>query len=1252
MENQSLRLGPYTDLSYIGKGSFVCVYRALDQFHRPVALRFVFRGGEEQLEQYIKTVAIDPAGGSLSEQHKASSDEIDQAESEVGVLRALSGKCSVVPQVYAAHFAPNWLLPDIPIIAMELVTEPEIKLYMDKALQKGRSPVIPEVYALEMARQTLEALDLLHKEGRHLFDAQMKNYRAAIPDDLVEFPTRPDGLSFHLLDWNGTLTLEQSKTGRHLASPQGFDVWMAFAFLFEMLTGASVVERREGLSAHRLMRLSGSHWEQISPGTRGLLRYVLAFERGRHAVDVGAICGWLAHRLKVWASQGIGLRDELEQVPYYLDFTEEAAWLARVFPNNPALAQQKEDLSKNRARLEEAARTMLQKQLHWATRYPQTLPEHVLTLDELRNKIIINTLRNDESQLQGNDLFPEIADALGRALSHISDKNWEALDEHNPLKPVCGASDAVRLICGNLGLESRVRVTWNNNPCLHDLVRNPYHISEWTLDEIAGAHQALEQIGLALQSLQWPADAQNSYSDRIACELLGQSWQPASEDERPAHIAQLTSLAQKVAAKENKLKTLQAQYDSLWPADRAPVDEFKEIVANCPDDFREHPIHFKNAQKIAAKLEAASVEQAAYFVQGVFNSLPWGPEREQFAEDYRPYRLASEILSMLQYSARDAQGEIRTRLQELRHSEQGTEYLLKQLNAPHIYGGHAAGSSVLGEGVFELIEQAVKDSGFQLGDLWGRWKSNYFAALKDRLQTIEDYSETRAALKKISEANQAGIPVDEILQELDTLHRIAGDLSQSQTGASRFSNTATAPSTREYANLNNALDTRDRADKILQRVITVESKLRDWKLGWLRCVKASAQEQLVENNKRLIDFDQRLRASHDSLDMMIGTMGELPPQFDEKLAALGGLQGALGEHLGGFKDQQGRLDEIGSQVSALQQFTEHVNSLVPKMSRHTNLSIGMAVAVLIATGALAIILAVSLNNLHGAVDDNTAALAAARTYTAQQMEGSIATVESLVAQHETEISQAFGEVSELHGTLDALQTPTDVPNTPEPTPTSPPTPTSTEEVTANPTPDTPEVAEVAAVPVPGVPDEVPELADEIDEARLSAPEMENEPVPPYIPLPDLTVRAEASDMAGRIKVTVELTNRAPIPLTEGELRLALVPSVTATTTVPWLTSDNCLNPETLSGLVYNGAFELSGITLAANSDSTTPCVITIELVGLNPDAEQFVILFTWVEFTESSRQVKFINLNIASGESAQQPVGVIEQSENIGGSGD
>jgi len=574
---QGLTLGAYTSLEYKGSGKFGKVYRAVDSRGAVRAVKIMWDSSPTELE---KTIRENKLVKQFDSQFAA------QFRQEAQILASLS-KFSrdklhgmYVPELYDQHLNTPGSLEYIVIDFVDAKDKPSLLDVIRGHAQEGFSPLIPETAALEMTLVFLQLLGHLHETGQHLLDAQFKNYcvELSIPDDPDEVYDR-----FVILDWNGTESFDKAREAGYIY-PQSFDIRAATAFLFEMLTGESVVQTRK-LSLESLSRYAGRHWQTISPGTRKLMAKYLNQEQGLFDVHVDAIIAEILDRLEMWrgGSDGIPSTEEaVKKAKVPADTLEDGAWFAERFEKDSKNRRRTEAFEALRAAgymgrgIYANARGFINAQdVNRALKeYNDNYIEYELSLEDLRWHLALRLLNGQIGTSEFHDLVSDIYASLTSypTKDYHRPETWDDYQKQLPPSDRWAAFPERDAFFGLLRDEAEIRRLWHrriiaDKQSLADLSSDLTVLSKVNADD--ARTDSLEVVrGFIKRYEQWRAKSPNPiYRLHTMYDLLGESWN--EHDATPPDVtAPLTAL-------QHEIEEVQTKYDRFAKT-RA---EFRQIGA-------------------------------------------------------------------------------------------------------------------------------------------------------------------------------------------------------------------------------------------------------------------------------------------------------------------------------------------------------------------------------------------------------------------------------------------------------------------------------------------------------------------------------------------------------------------------------------------------------------------------------------------------------------------------------------------------
>ena len=395
-----ITLGQYSLFYFLGAGKYGKVYAARCSLRGEelTVLKICWEGDDSSLDAFLRNPsAIAPHVNDAFLQQFAGEDSL---------LRALEGPSErqlgkrVIPRSYE-----RVTLRGLEIIEMEYIGEqlPNSTLPDWIAIQtinfnQDDQARIPEPIVLEIGRRFLTVLSILHSEqSLFLIDAQIDNLRVQRSTIDVnnlrrlELPKLLELLELRILDWNGTNPMEDSA----FPYPVAHDIWFVFSFMFEMLTGKSIPERRsvtiEFLSAQ-------PHWQHISPGTRALLQTVLSRPCGQVDLKDYEYLERLERRIRSWSQPRMTVA-EADKASF--EEIEDARWLAK-FSHSAEDEQRAGDLLQNmnskRSRLQNARDALNTDRIGTAVDlFKNEIPDAALSLDDLRWKLALIDITKNQN---------------------------------------------------------------------------------------------------------------------------------------------------------------------------------------------------------------------------------------------------------------------------------------------------------------------------------------------------------------------------------------------------------------------------------------------------------------------------------------------------------------------------------------------------------------------------------------------------------------------------------------------------------------------------------------------------------------------------------------------------------------------------------------------------------------------------------------------------------------------------------------
>ncbi len=557
-------LNGYKLEKYLGAGKYGTVYQASDPAGNLRAIKILWHGSPERLEQAIEQ----------NTPPSTSADHIKRFSQEIEILtdlskysrRSLQG--SYVPRVYDSKTdaqGSGWCY-----IVTDFVAQPSIIRLLNKRQAEKREPLIPEPVALELTLRFLQLLNHLHERGLHLLDAQLKNYCLDIaPDD----PNQTK-LDFIILDWNGTKTFEETREERALSYPASYDLRAAIAFTYEMLTGSTAFATRT-LTPSTLASQAKGHWAKISPGTRRLMENVLSLEAGMFSTP-GApdVIGQLEKRLELWRGGWRAISTEAGSRGASIDL-EDLEWFAQRFDDQEKLetvAQLRSSGALGKADYFAEALAELQKRdpnyQQASSKYRSALDISIsrLSQDDLRARLALASvdrhIKEGNRQVIANRIVAELNNYPSGS---VDAQVWQAYDQevkvalNDPALP----ADLIEFF-GPLQHEAELRAEWytprfGNNATLEDIRQQLPSLDNYSAIKMALA--SFHQKYLAWQD----AEPESPYRLRTVYDLLGEKW-----DDTVDHPVEATHMLDRIEAsiaqQEKRLadrKTLQREMMAL-----------------------------------------------------------------------------------------------------------------------------------------------------------------------------------------------------------------------------------------------------------------------------------------------------------------------------------------------------------------------------------------------------------------------------------------------------------------------------------------------------------------------------------------------------------------------------------------------------------------------------------------------------------------------------------------------------------------
>ncbi|MBN2004303.1 MAG: hypothetical protein JXA21_13190 [Anaerolineae bacterium] len=243
--------------------------------------------------------------------HDASVVSTEHFWHEAQVLRELQkAGIAAAPALYERYDAPG---ADFQFLALEYVDGAHYEALVERAAP------LPEQEALEVARQALTVLRVLHEQvGRTYTDMQLKNFYW-------------DGAQQQLkiLDWNHVSTQRGHIQPKEL---QGFgvatfealaqrDVARFGAYLYRFLTGKGALERGE--TAWALGQRAGEQWERLSVAARQLVQRALHPDPARRYATAGAFLAGVTALQAQWRAE-VDVETERQALDDLLEAGKEA----------------------------------------------------------------------------------------------------------------------------------------------------------------------------------------------------------------------------------------------------------------------------------------------------------------------------------------------------------------------------------------------------------------------------------------------------------------------------------------------------------------------------------------------------------------------------------------------------------------------------------------------------------------------------------------------------------------------------------------------------------------------------------------------------------------------------------------------------------------------------------------------------------------------------------------------------------------